>query len=72
MEKWFLDLKIITDNLLVLDTENTDEALYYGTAFMDGSASITGLTDQLTINVNAKTNPNTTFVVPVKRCRNRR
>ena len=65
-EKWFLDLKIITDNLLVLDTENTDEALYYGTAFMDGSASITGLTDQLTINVNAKTNPNTTFVVPLK------
>lgn len=65
-EKWFLDLEIDTDNLLVLDTKNTEEALYYGTAFMDGSANITGLTDQLTIEVNAKTNPNTKFVVPLK------
>ncbi|OBY66771.1 hypothetical protein LPB301_06110 [Polaribacter reichenbachii] len=65
-EQWFLDLEITTDNLLVLDTKNTEEALYYGTAFMDGSASISGLTDQLTIEVNAKTNPNTKFVVPLK------
>lgn len=65
-EQWFLDLEIDTNNLLVLDTENTEEALYYGTAFMDGSASISGLTDQLTINVNAKTNPRTKFVVPLK------
>ncbi len=65
-EQWFLDLQINTDNLLVLDTKNSEEALYFGTAFMDGSASITGLTDQLDINVNAKTNDNTTFVVPLK------
>lgn len=65
-EQWFLDLEIETDNLLVLDTKNSDEALYYGTAFMDGTANITGLTDQLTIDVNAKTNPGTKFVVPLK------
>ena len=65
-EQWFLDLEIITDNLLVLDTKDTEEALYYGTAFMDGSANISGLTDQLTIDVNAKTNPRTKFVVPLK------
>ena len=65
-EQWFLDLEIVTDNLLVLDTENTEEALYYGTAFIDGSASITGLTDQLDITVNAETNANTKFVVPLK------
>ena len=65
-EQWFLDLEIVTNNLVVLDTKNTEEALYYGTAFMDGSASITGLTDQITIDVNGKTNPNTTFVVPLK------
>jgi hypothetical protein len=51
---------------LVLDTEKTDEALYYGTALIDGAASITGLTDQLTIDVNAKTMSGTTFVVPLK------
>lgn len=65
-EQWFLDLEIETNNLLVLDTKDSEEALYYGTAFMDGSASISGLTDQLTIQVNGKTNPNTKFVVPLK------
>ncbi|PQJ80899.1 DUF490 domain-containing protein [Polaribacter porphyrae] len=66
LEQWFLNLEINTKNLLVLDTENTEESLYYGTAFMDGKASISGLTDKLTIDVNAITNPNTIFVVPLK------
>ncbi|WP_299051556.1 translocation/assembly module TamB [uncultured Polaribacter sp.] len=65
-EKWFLNIDIESDNLLVLDTENTDESLYYGSAFIDAKASITGLTDQLTIDVNAKTQPGTIFVVPLK------
>ncbi|WP_228454939.1 translocation/assembly module TamB domain-containing protein [Polaribacter haliotis] len=65
-KQWFLDLRIESDNLLVLDTKNTEEALYYGSAYIDGSASITGLTDRLTIDVNAKTNPGTLFVVPLK------
>ncbi len=65
-KQWFLDLEIITDNLLALDTKNTDEALYYGTAFMKGTVCISGLTDQLTIDINAKTNPGTKFVVPLK------
>ncbi|WP_439131664.1 translocation/assembly module TamB domain-containing protein [Polaribacter sp.] len=65
-EQWFLDLEIQTDNLIALDTKDSEEALYYGTIFMDGSVSITGLTDQITIDVNAKTNPNTRFVVPLK------
>ena len=64
--QWFLDIKIEADNLLVLDTKNTEEALYYGSAFIDGNASITGLTDQLTIDINAKTMPGTIFVVPLK------
>ena len=65
-DKWVLELEIDTNNLVVLDTKNTDEAVYYGTAFMDGNAKITGLTDQLTIDVNAKTEAGTNFVVPLK------
>ncbi|KGL63983.1 hypothetical protein PHEL85_1025 [Polaribacter sp. Hel1_85] len=65
-EKWFLNIELDGDNVLVLDTEDTEEALYYGAAFIDGTASITGLTDQLTIDINAKTMPGTTFVVPLK------
>ena len=65
-EQWFLDLKLDSDNLLILNTQNTDEALYYGTAFIDGTGLIYGLTDQLTIEVNAKTKENTKFIVPLK------
>ena len=65
-KQWFLDLEIDTNNLLVLDTKNTEEAKYYGTAFMDGSVGVSGLTDQLDIVINAKTNAGTKFVVPLK------
>lgn len=65
-ENWFLNIEIESDNLLVLDTKNSEEALYYGTAFIDGTASITGLTDQLTIDINAKTMPGTSFILPLK------
>ncbi|MEO9571500.1 MAG: translocation/assembly module TamB domain-containing protein [Polaribacter sp.] len=65
-EKWFLNIKLDGDNVLVLDTKDSDEALYYGSAFIDGSASITGLTEQLDIEINAKTKPGTIFVVPLK------
>ena len=65
-EKWILNIDIEGNDFLVLDTENNDDALYFGTAFIDGTANITGLTDQLTIDINAKTMNGTTFVVPLK------
>lgn len=64
-KKWFLDLKINTNNLLVLNTEEDEEMLYYGTAFMDGNASIRGYTDKLVIDVEGKTMPGTEFIVPL-------
>ncbi len=64
-KNWFLDLKIDTDNLLVLDTEEEEEVQYYGTGFLDGSASISGLTSNLFISVNGKTNKGTKFVIPL-------
>ncbi|MCX7549463.1 translocation/assembly module TamB domain-containing protein [Xanthomarina sp. F2636L] len=65
--KWKLNLDVTTDNLVVLDThaEDDEEALYYGTAFIGGSAKINGPADQLVISVIATTNPGTTFVIPL-------
>ena len=68
--KWKLDLGVETSNLVVLDTDGVvdddeEEVLYYGTAFIDGSASINGPTEELVVNVIAKTNPGTTFVIPL-------
>ena len=65
-KSWYMDLNILTDNLVVLDTKQTNESLYYGTAFIKGSADIVGMTDNLYIDVNATTNPNTKFVIPLR------
>lgn len=64
-KKWFLDLKIDTNNLLVLDSQEEEEVEYFGTGFLDGNATIQGLTSNLTINVNGTTNPGTVFVIPL-------
>lgn len=62
---WRLGLDLSTDRLLVLDTEESDE-LYYGTAFVDGTAAIKGPTNQLVIDVVASTAPGTVFNIPLK------
>ncbi|HLV40056.1 translocation/assembly module TamB domain-containing protein [Xanthomarina sp.] len=65
--KWELNLDVTTQNLIVLDThaDDDEEALYYGTAFIGGSAKIKGPADQLTISVVAETKPKTSFVIPL-------
>ncbi|WP_292889438.1 translocation/assembly module TamB domain-containing protein [Nonlabens sp.] len=62
---WDLDLKVESERLLALDTKLTPEALYYGTAFIDGQATITGPVKELLINVIATTGEETVFKVPI-------
>ena len=62
---WRLGLDIETDRLLVLNTQDSEDALYYGTAFINGSASIYGLTDELVINVTGSTGQGTFFKIPL-------
>ncbi|MEO2061584.1 MAG: translocation/assembly module TamB domain-containing protein [Christiangramia sp.] len=64
-KEWFLDLSISSDRMLVLDTEAERDALYYGTAFIDGEATIKGPTDQLEIDVTAATERGTVFKIPL-------
>ncbi len=64
--KWDLGLEIIAkDKLLVLDTEESEESLYYGTGFISGNATLTGPTDGLVIDVNATTEEGTIFKIPL-------
>ncbi len=65
LSKWHLDLGIATPNLLILDTKETEEALYYGTGFIGGKASVKGPTSELVINVEAETKPGTVFKIPL-------
>ncbi len=62
---WYLNLDINTQNLLVLDTKESEESSYYGTGFLDGTAEIRGLTNNLDILVEGKTNEGTVFVIPL-------
>ena len=62
---WRLDLNINTDNLVALDTPASPEELYYGTAFISGSAKINGPIEELVIDVIARTEENTVFKIPL-------
>ncbi|MHA6280420.1 translocation/assembly module TamB domain-containing protein [Salinimicrobium sp. CAU 1759] len=62
---WVLGLNISTDRLLVLDTEYDEEALYYGTGFIGGNASIYGPTSELVIDVIGTTRRGTVFKIPI-------
>ncbi len=62
---WSLGLDIKTPRLLVLDTKETEDALYYGTGFIGGRASIAGPTEQLVIDVIGETKRGTVFKIPL-------
>ena len=63
--KWNLDLAITTDRLVALDTQDSEDAAYYGTAFIDGKATISGPTTGLLIAVNAKSRKGTQIKIPI-------
>ncbi len=62
---WALDLKLESDKILVLDTQDSDDAMYYGTAFIDGEATITGPATGLYIEVQAKSVEGTDIKIPI-------
>lgn len=62
---WRLGLTIDTKRLLVLNTDYDEEQLYYGTAFVNGNATIKGPTNQLVIAVDGSTAQGTVFKIPL-------
>ena len=62
---WNLDLNLSSNRLVALDTKDSDDALYYGTAFIDGEAEIKGPINKLIINVNAKSEKGTSIKIPI-------
>ena len=62
---WQLDLHLSSNNILALDTEDNEGAYYYGTAFMKGTASITGAVNALNIKVAGESEKGTSIKIPV-------
>lgn len=63
---WELNLSLSSTNLLALDTEFEEGNIYYGTAFINGLASLKGPVNMLSININATSNKNTYIKIPLK------
>jgi len=62
---WELGLKISTDNLLVLDKEQEEVSMYYGKAFIAGTAELVGPVSELLVKINARTKKGTIFKIPI-------
>ena len=62
---WQLDLSIYSKRLLALNTVDQEDAAYYGTAFMNGSATIKGPTNNLMIKVDAESAKGTDIKIPI-------
>lgn len=62
---WKLDLDISSKRLLALDTKDSEDAAYFGTAFINGRATIKGPTSALFIKVDAKSEKGTSVKIPI-------
>ena len=62
---WSLDTTIDSERLLVLNTNETEESLYYGTGFVGGYIDFFGPMNQLFIEANVVTSKGTIFKIPL-------
>jgi hypothetical protein len=65
LSNWVLDLDFNSERLLVLNTEDSENALYYGTAFVNGNIDIAGPADQLVIKADVSSEEGTVFIIPL-------
>jgi hypothetical protein len=66
LDNWRFDnLNIRTEQLLFMDTEREENPDFFGTAFGAGRVRIDGPTNDLTVTVNARSNPGTSLTVPI-------
>jgi hypothetical protein len=63
--KWQLDLDISASRLLALNTEDSEDAAYFGVAFIKGDATIKGPTEALLITVDAESEKGTDIKIPI-------
>lgn len=60
-----IDIEIKADNFMALNTTSKDNPLYYGTAFATGEFTFRGPTNNMRINIDAKTESGTVFNIPL-------
>lgn len=63
---WGIDMRIEAENLSVLDTDFSENALYYGKAFFTGDAHLHGLFSNMEIDVTGQTAEGTSLFIPIQ------
>lgn len=63
--KWQLDLSVDAGRILALNTQDHEDAAYFGTAFIKGDATIKGPTNALVIDVAATSEEGTNIKIPI-------
>ena len=58
-------MSLNSENIVALDTDDSEDAFYYGTAFMKGRASITGGINAINVKVAGESEPGTSIKIPV-------
>lgn len=61
---WSLDLNIDSDRMLLLNTPQEPESLFFGQGFLDGNLNITGPTKNLKISLQGATEEGTSIKIP--------
>ncbi len=59
------DLYVMANNMQLLHTKEQDNPLYYGMVNGTGDLSVTGISNDLLIDINVKTEANTKFYIPI-------
>ncbi len=65
LKNWNVDAKLSSNNLLALDLQYKEGTPYYGTAFIDGTATIKGPVEALVVEIVAKSKPGTKIKIPL-------
>ena len=60
-----LDVKVETNNFAFLNTTEKDNPLFYGRIFAGGIIRISGPTDNLSMNITARSERNSVFFIPL-------
>lgn len=65
LKNWRLNTRLSSENLLALDIDYIEGTPYYGTAFIDGSAAVTGPVENLNVSIQATSKPGTKIKIPL-------
>ena len=60
----YIDVDIVGNNVMVLNTTYKDNNLYYGKAFASGAFRFKGYTSAIDIDINARSESNTVVTIP--------